>query len=372
MNSSLWRRMLSSHFRQASGGVDPRRSARRNGRGRSRPRLQFAVEPLEDRILPSTVTWINPNGGDWDTAANWQDQNGANRVPGLADDAVISMAGNIPVTHSQNVTDAVHSLTNSDAFNLANGTLNITNTLTSSGTFQLSGGTLGLATVTAGSTLTTTSGGGTINAVTLAGTLNAAAGGISVTGGLTMQSGSLLQIGGQVDFGFGGSQTVGGTGEIKFVGGGELQTFGNLTLGSGITVHGVNGLLNCVTGSLANQGTIKSDGGGGISINGNPGTSATNAAGGTLYLGFVNSFGFQWSNAGQIQVTNSSSTLNLGGNFTTAGLGSYTNNGGTINLIGTLNNTGATLALSAATGSWNLVGGTLRGGTWPLRMAPSC
>ena len=34
-----------------------------------------------------------------------------------------------------------------------------------------------------------------------------------------------------------------------------------------------------------------------------------------------------------------------------------------MNLVGTLDNTGTTLALNATTGSWNLVGGTLKGGT---------
>ena len=34
-----------------------------------------------------------------------------------------------------------------------------------------------------------------------------------------------------------------------------------------------------------------------------------------------------------------------------------------MNLLGTLDNTGTTLALNATTGSWNLVGGTLEGGT---------
>ena len=37
--------------------------------------------------------------------------------------------------------------------------------------------------------------------------------------------------------------------------------------------------------------------------------------------------------------------------------------GGTVNLTGTLNNTGATLTLNATTGSWNLAGGTINGGT---------
>ena len=346
------------------------RTARRQP-GPRRCRFRPRVEPLEDIVLLSTVTWINPSGGDWDTASNWQDSNGMNRLPGPSDDAVINVTGGVAITHAQNITDTVRSLTVSDPFTLSSGTLDITGSLTSGSTFQLSGGTLSQAMVQSGTTLTTTTGGGTLDRLTLAGTLVAAQGGIYVTGGLTLSAGALVQIGdatfsGDVDFH--GDETLGGTGEIRFVGdGGRLQTFGNLTLAAGITVHGQNGLLNCVTGSLTNEGTVESDAGGGIALSGNTGTSILNAAGatlaangGTLNIGNGVDLGCRWSNSGQIAVNNS--TLNLGDSFTTAGLGSYTRTGGTINLVGVLDNTGSTLALNAATGSWNLVGGRLKGG----------
>jgi RHS repeat-associated protein len=327
---------------------------------------------LEDIVLLSTVNWINPSGGDWDTASNWRDSSGNNRLPGPGDEAVISVTGGVAITHAQNITDTVRSLAVSDPFTLSSGTLDITGSLTSSSAFQLSGGTLSQAMVQSGTTLTTTTGGGTLDRLTLAGTLLAAQGGISVTGGLTLSAGALVQIGGATfigDVDFGGDETLGGTGEIRFVGnGGQLKTFGNLTLASGITVHGQNGLLYCVAGSLTNQGTIESDAGGGIGLSGNPGTSILNAAGGTLAasggtlnIGNGTDLGCHWSNAGQITVNNS--TLNLGDSFATAGLGSYTRTGGSINLVGVLDNTGSTLALDAATGSWSLAGGTLKGGS---------
>jgi RHS repeat-associated protein len=339
-----------------------------------RRRFPLFVEPLEDRILLSTVTWINLNGGDWDTASNWQDQSGVNRVPGPSDDAVINVAASPTITHAQGVTDTVQSLTAADPFILSSGTLNITGTLSTSSSFQITGGTLGMATVQTGTTITATGGGGeSLNNITLAGTVVAAQAVLFATGGLTMESGSLIQVGDAGHTGsiqFSGDQTVGGTGEFRFVGeGGGFNIFDNLTLAPGITIHGTNGTLFNVTGSLTNQGTISSDSSGAISLNGNPGTSATNAAsgtlaaaGGTLNLGFINSDNYQWSNAGQILVQ-PNSTLNLGARFTTAGLGAYTNNGGTINLTGTLNNTGATLALNSGTGSWFLAGGTVDGGT---------
>jgi hypothetical protein len=56
-------------------------------------------------------------------------------------------------------------------------------------------------------------------------------------------------------------------------------------------------------------------------------------------------------------------TLNLGGNYTTADLAGLVRTGGTVNISGTLTNTGATLALTAATGSFRLNGGVISGGS---------
>ena len=46
-----------------------------------------------------------------------------------------------------------------------------------------------------------------------------------------------------------------------------------------------------------------------------------------------------------------------------AELGTFNRVGGTVNLTGTLDNRGTELALNAATGSWQLAGGTIWGGT---------
>ena len=55
--------------------------------------------------------------------------------------------------------------------------------------------------------------------------------------------------------------------------------------------------------------------------------------------------------------------MSLGGSFSLAALGTFNYTAGTVNLTGTLNNAGNTLTLNAASGSWNLVGGTVNGGT---------
>ena len=68
-----------------------------------------------------------------------------------------------------------------------------------------------------------------------------------------------------------------------------------------------------------------------------------------------------WSNTGTISATGTA--VNLGGSFTLESLGTLNRAGGTVNLTGTLNNVGTTLALNATTGSWNLLGGTIVGGT---------
>ena len=44
----------------------------------------------------SSISWINPNGGDWDTASNWS----GDSVPTASDDATISIAVTNPITHS--------------------------------------------------------------------------------------------------------------------------------------------------------------------------------------------------------------------------------------------------------------------------------
>src|SRR5947209_11569646 len=57
-------------------------------------RHYLMVEHLEARCLLSTVNWIKPTGGDWDTPANWLDAStGTNHVPTVNDDAVISVSG---------------------------------------------------------------------------------------------------------------------------------------------------------------------------------------------------------------------------------------------------------------------------------------
>jgi hypothetical protein len=91
--------------------------------------------------------------------------------------------------------------------------------------------------------------------------------------------------------------------------------------------------------------------------------STITATGATLSLGDQSSSSTNtWTNSGTIAATDS--TVNLGGWFTVVGLGTFSRTNSTVNLTGTLDNTGTTLTLDAATGSWNLAGGTIKGGAY--------
>src|SRR5579871_4764084 len=114
-----------------------------------RPRLH--LERLEDRTVPSTVTWINPAGGDWSVAGNWYDATTmTNHVPGATDDAVINLgANNFTVTHSTGL-DSVHSLTDQSAFNLSGGSLAFTLNGVINAAFSFSGATIAGGTLVSG------------------------------------------------------------------------------------------------------------------------------------------------------------------------------------------------------------------------------
>ena len=62
---------------------------RKTGSGR-RPRKALSHRPallaLEGRTLPSTIAWLRPVSGDWDTPANWAGGLAAVLASGLLDD----------------------------------------------------------------------------------------------------------------------------------------------------------------------------------------------------------------------------------------------------------------------------------------------
>jgi hypothetical protein len=70
-----------------------------------------------------------------------------------------------------------------------------------------------------------------------------------------------------------------------------------------------------------------------------------------------------WVDAGAIVVT-TGGTVNLANSFTLTPQASFSGSGGTINLTGTLDLQGGTLDLSISTNSWQVLGGTLKNGTY--------
>jgi hypothetical protein len=117
-------------FRRTSG--KPRRVLRRPA-----PRFRPTLEALEGRVLPSTIVWINPAGGDWDIPSNWSTA----RLPGPSDDVIIEMPG-ATVTHAATAADSVHSLMSQNAIIVSRGSLALCAPSTVANSLTVSGGTL--------------------------------------------------------------------------------------------------------------------------------------------------------------------------------------------------------------------------------------
>ncbi len=234
----------------------------------------------------------------------------------------------------------------------------------------------------------------TLNGVTLDGVLDLAtqtARTVNVIGGMILNG--TIELGGAdgSTYGtlrFGATETLSGTGRVLF-GGSSINTVTvangqTLSIGAGITIDGQNGSVglnafNGGGGSLVNQGTIAADDAGQPAGSTPPGTlvilgsglinsgtlAASNGATLSVFLaagqGFTGEANVPWSNTGTLSVDHA--TLDLGGLFTPADVSGLVRNGGTVNLIGVLNNVAPGLLLDADTGSWNLQGGVINGGT---------
>ena len=304
------------------------------------------------------------------------------------------------------------------------GTVNLTGTLDNTGTtlaltaatgsWDLLGGTITGGTVTeaGGAELIFTNYGGTLDGVTFDNDLDLASvygANATITDGLTLHD-ATVDLGSTAGSNYGrlyfsGTQTLGGTGTVAFGTSGTNGLFvysGALTIGSGITVSGSSGFIegdtvvnqgtisaNAQAGgtitvnptTFTNQGTLEAENGEALNVSGltgNLGKATLSGSGSSLSLSGTNfvvnqglsvgagqtlTLGGTWSNAAGSTIAVNGGTLNLGGSFTIAGIGTLSYTGGTVNLTGTLDNTGTTLAFTAATGSWDLLGGTITGGT---------
>jgi RHS repeat-associated protein/uncharacterized repeat protein (TIGR01451 family) len=101
---------------------------------------KLELESLEGRILPATVNWINPNGGNWDTAANWS----TGSLPGVGDDVVVRTALAATITIQSGDMVSVHSLTTggNDTLSITGGSLSVAAKSTLNGALAMTGGSL--------------------------------------------------------------------------------------------------------------------------------------------------------------------------------------------------------------------------------------
>ncbi len=112
---------------------------------------------------------------------------------------------------------------------------------------------------------------------------------------------------------------------------------------------------------MINQGTINSDGGGTISLQGTwINTGNLKATNGTLALGGT------WDNSnGTITVQGAASTLSLGGTFTIAQLGNLVRSGGAVNMVAStvLDGQGSSIDLAPGSNTPWTVDGTIKNAT---------
>ena len=249
-----------------------------------------SLEALEARTVLSTVSWTNPAGGDWSTAANWS----GDVVPNATQDAIINIAVSGPITIDS--ADAAHSLTDTTAsLDITGGSLSLAAASSVSQNVTISGGVLASSgNLTVGGTLSESggllTGGGTVTVDGL----------LTWTGGTMSGSGTTLAAGGlQLGASDGnsyteslaartlenaGSATWASTDTLSQSAGSIFQNLANatLTVQSGVTWNADNGTLD-----NQYQGTVTVDAGTGTaSFNGfftNEGDLEVSS--GTLVLG---------------------------------------------------------------------------------------
>jgi hypothetical protein len=330
------------------------------------------LEALEDRCLPSTVTWTNASGGDWDTPANWS----TGALPTPADDVVISSSG-ITVTHNQTNFDAVHSLTCNAVLSIGGGTLSLATASTDSNALNLSGGTLtGTGNLTVSGLLTWTSG-------TMSGSgTTSANGGLSVAGtsgseildGRTLTNSRAATWSGTIDWQMNDGATFNNAGSGSFTvtnnqtisNSGVTSTFNNagtFTKSGGAATTTINTIFQNSGTVTVSTGTLK------LNTGGRASGSFSVASGATLDFNTVSyGLGTASSVSGAGSVVFDAGTNNVAGTYNITG--ATTVNGGTVNIAGTLTSAGSTVSVTGGTAYFhqafaantlNVSGGTLAG-----------
>jgi hypothetical protein len=311
------------------------------------------LEILEGRVLLDAVRWINPAGGVWEVASNWD----ASRTPGPDDDAIIDLQG-VAVNHTSG-TESVHSLQlTGSTLTLSDGTLAVATKVQGDGTLILSGGTLAGATVAAGLTFQdgsrgtldhvtvntdlvfigrTTVGVSVVNGLVLNGTIFLGGSAGTTTGSIVFQNTETVHGRGRIDL---------GTGHSAFI---SIANGATVTLGQHVTITGRAGMINDLGfgGWLINKGTTSPVQGFSIDNCINQGTIVAQA--GTIDITNCTNTGTIIAHGGNVYLgsfVNTGTVMAAGGILT---LGGWTNDG----VISTINDVAVTL------GTGTNVGGTV-------------
>ncbi len=266
----------------------------------------------------------------------------------------------------------------------AAGTVNIAGTITNTGntiqlnsttgSWNMAGGTIvgGTINFADGTTLRTTTSGGTLSSVTLNGelVLNATSSSITLAGTTSFTAARLT--GNNVTLGMAPGYTLNslvvaegataGTRNISLASGGVgTVTFGasaivRLAAGSG----GGLSLSNSSVATLVSSGLISAEATGQTLLVNN--STLTNNGTLRVTAGTIRVNNTNWTNAGTLDATGG--TFQFDGTLNAAaGIGTMTTAAGTVNIAGAITNTGNTIQLNATTGSWNILGGSIVGGT---------
>lgn len=254
--------------------------------------LCAALSLCTGQMRANAATWTGAAGdGLWSNPLNWS----GGILPGSADDVVNN--GNDDITYSTGASVIASFLdAGAGVFRLTGGSLTATKPGVSifqvNGSFIMNGGTLSGFVVNGSSPISFLNNSNKANVnildnITANVGLSLTAGAVTgVTNGLTLNGATTISGGGAIAFE--NSGTLGGTATITL---GDTNVNNRvgidknsvLTIGSGITIHGVSGQIGPgVIGSggssntLINNGIISSDGGGMFYLNANGGTTNNN------------------------------------------------------------------------------------------------
>jgi hypothetical protein len=307
------------------------------------------VELLEDRWVPTNVSWTGPiTGGSFDLGTNWSTGN----VPGAGDVASIGQL-NGPVTAAGG--EKVGELKSSTLIDVQGGTFTVQNTV------DVSASTVAGVQVDSGAVFSTTGGTTTINAgfilngtlsTSTGATVNFSSGSILANNATSLTGTGLYDVTGSANLDF----TVANPAPTNFELDSGTISGTTLNIGAGATFTWIGGTLSPTTTNVAANGTV------------NMSNNATTILGASGVAATLNNAGtMTWSGSANWQINNGS-VFNNSGTFTVSGdatiqeFGSGTsmvNNSGTFKKTSNANKTTIISCQFNNTNQLNISSGTL-------------